>query len=228
MPRYVKIDLTGQSFHRLTAMEFLPDDSGYSKYRWRCECGVEKTINSQAVIRGFTKSCGCYQKDGLNSRKTHGQSGSGRTKTYNSWAGMMTRGEWGGHPSFEIYGAVGIRVDARWHDFVNFLDDMGERPTGTSIDRIDNTKGYFPGNCRWATRLQQALNKSNTVKVKYRGEVVAVYNLCDQLGLSKPAVRARALRRGNNYADAFRSFGIDMDHATAAARNVNLNYTDQQ
>jgi hypothetical protein len=122
---------------------------------------------------------------------------------------MMDRGEWGGHPSYANYGAKGIRVEKRWHQFENFLEDMGERPPGTSIDRIDCSVGYSRANCRWATRAEQALNTTRTVRVLHNGKVVPVALLCDSLGLSRKAIRSRAVRRGNDYVAALQSVGVE-------------------
>lgn len=210
MPKRVFNDVTGKKFGRLIAIRFVPDDSKFSKFLCKCDCGVEKIILTQALIRGLTKSCGCYQKDMRSADIKHGHSGKNRSKTYNSWAGMMDRCEWGGHPSFARYGAAGIRVDPLWHSFEAFLSDMGERPIGTSIDRIDNEKGYAPGNCRWADRRTQALNRSNTIKVIYEGEVVPVFELCERVNISKKALRSRAFRRSKDYVSALASFGINV------------------
>ena len=106
MPRTVKNDISGKKFGKLTALNFMPDDGGYAAFLFKCECGVEKRILAQSVVRGFTVSCGCFQKEeAARIKKVHGHSGLGRTKTYNSWAGMMDRCEWGGHPSYKKYGA---------------------------------------------------------------------------------------------------------------------------
>lgn len=222
MPKTVKNDITGLKFSRLLVIKFIPDESRFSSFLCLCDCGVQKVIKTQSIIRGLTKSCGCLQKEEMRSRKTHGHSGIGRTKTYNSWAGMMDRCEWGGHPSYENYGAVGIRVDKRWFSYEVFLQDMGERPEGTSIDRKDNTKGYSIENCRWATRQEQALNTSRTIKIMYKGELTIFHYLCEKLGLSKKAIHARAVRRGNDYVAALRSVGVDCDYATAAIRGIDL------
>jgi hypothetical protein len=210
MPKYAKNDLTGQTFERLSVLWFLPDSSKHSKFWCRCSCGIEKSVMAQALIGGFVKSCGCLQKESAAARKlTHGHSGKGRTKTYNSWAGMMDRCHWGGHKvSYSRYGAKGIKVDESWHSFENFYADMGNRPPKTSIDRIDNKKGYSKENCRWATRLEQALNRSTTLFVIYQGKKTPVYLLCQSLSLPAKALRARASRRGGDYVLALASFGV--------------------
>lgn len=206
-----KNDISGSRFERLVLLKFIPNNTRYAKYLCRCDCGVEKIIDKHALTNGNTLSCGCYQKDNP-SRITHGQSGKGRTKTYSSWAAMMDRCHWGGHAlMFLRYGAIGIRVAPEWHDFSKFLEDMGERLPGTSIDRIDNNKGYEPGNCRWATRQEQALNTSRTVLARHNGIETTVHELCERLGISKKALRARASRRGNDYKAAFKSMGHDVD-----------------
>lgn len=211
MTKKVKNDITGQRFSRLLAVKFVPDNSDISKFMCICDCGLEKVIHAQSLIRGLTKSCGCLQKElAANRNTTHGQSGLSRSKTYNSWAGMMDRGEWGGHPSYSRYGAVGIRVDKRWHKFENFYSDMGERPNGASIDRIDNSKGYSLLNCRWANRRDQSLNRSNTKKIIYKEEVMPVFILCENLGISHSAFRSRTVRRKGDFVLAFKSIGIDV------------------
>lgn len=84
-----------------------------------------------------------------------------RTRTYRSWQAMKERCTNPSNTSYERYGAVGVTVCARWFSsFENFLDDMGECPAGLSIDRIENSKGYEPGNCRWGTADQQSQNRS--------------------------------------------------------------------
>jgi hypothetical protein len=82
-----------------------------------------------------------------------------RKPVYRSWESMICRCTNPTHPQYASYGGRGITVCKRWRNFINFLSDMGDRPAGRTLDRIDNNKGYFPGNCRWATPLQQRLNQ---------------------------------------------------------------------
>lgn len=110
---------------------------------------------------------------------------------------------------FARYGAKGIKVAKRWMKFENFLADMGQRPNGTSLDRINNNGNYEPKNCRWATRREQSLNTSRTIFVLVDGIRQKVFEICEKEQLSIKAVRARARRRKGNYAAALRSFGLD-------------------
>src|SRR5271168_1162172 len=146
----------GTKFNKLTfsgAAERRPQDR-HLMGEWICECGKKKVIAISRVIHGASKACGC----GVSESKpnlTHGQR---YTRAYSSWSAMKYRC---GNPSskdYPRYGAAGIKVFPDWLNFENFFRDMGERPKGTTIDRIDGTKGYEPGNCRWAKIVIQNRN----------------------------------------------------------------------
>lgn len=97
-----------------------------------------------------------------------------KTPTYISWMRMRDRCNNKKHHAFGRYGGAGVRVCERWDSFVNFLEDMGERPPGTSLDRLDNSKGYCKENCRWATEVQQQRNRRTNVLVTINGQTRCV------------------------------------------------------
>jgi hypothetical protein len=108
-----------------------------------------------------TKSCGCLRREvTVSTSTTHGHAGAQkRSPEYQSWTSMLARVRATTGRRYRDYGAGGITVCERWLVFENFLADMGPRPAGTSIDRINNDGNYEPGNCRWATDSQQVANR---------------------------------------------------------------------
>lgn len=151
-------NMIGLVFGRLTVVamgERMP--SGAVRWQCRCECGRVSLVGTSHLKSGYTKSCGCLQRDVTTQRlRTHGLTG---TPTYASWVCMWERCSRESNCAYAYYGGRGIRVCDRWNEFENFLADMGIRPPGTSLDRINGDGHYEPGNCRWATRSEQALNK---------------------------------------------------------------------
>jgi hypothetical protein len=157
-------DLLGKKFGRLAVVKRV-ENNRFGKSRWRClcQCGNFCDVDGSSLIQGLTSSCGCLHLENLLQRPPalrHGHaSASDNSPTYVSWRHMWERCTNENAINFQNYGGRGITVCRRWRLFEHFLDDMGERPAGTSIDRIDSDGNYTPGNCRWATPKQQADNR---------------------------------------------------------------------
>lgn len=164
---------------------------GHIKWRFQCTCGNTKELAYSRFRMGYTRSCGCLSSDTKPNLK-HGHKGS---STYSSWTSAKDRATNPNSKDFYRYGAVGIGMHPRWLSFENFLEDMGEKPPGTSIDRIDGTKGYEPGNCRWATPMEQARNKKNLIYVVTKYGRMPLVDYAKTIGISNGAANLR-LKRG--------------------------------
>lgn len=155
-------DLTGLRFGRLLVTVRVPRQVGDGPHaRWEavCDCGVRKVVNASDLKHRGTVSCGCYRAEmPPPNTLTHGHARA-RSATYNTWDSMVQRTTNPRNPNWPYYGGRGITVCDRWRTFASFLADMGERPAGLTLDRVDNDRGYEPGNCRWATKSEQQRNQ---------------------------------------------------------------------
>ncbi len=115
-------------------------------------------------------------------------------REYRSWVGLRERCLNKNHHAFADYGGRGIAVCDRWAGrdcFANFFNDMGQRPVGFSIDRIDVDGDYSPENCRWSSKKEQSRNRRNTIYVEYRGKTVSISEAIEDSGLYPALVHSR-------------------------------------
>lgn len=157
-------------FTRLTIHSEPIRKGRYIYFKCVCDCGIEKTVEKNALVTGRTKSCGCLNKELTSKRftKTDGFS----TKypgEFGSYRAMLTRCYNEKHPTYKNYGARGITVCDRWNpsaggSFQNFMEDMGVRPKRMSLERNEVNCNYSPENCCWDTTSRQAFNKRLNTK----------------------------------------------------------------
>jgi hypothetical protein len=191
LPKFV--DISGEKFHRLTVLSRAANAGVATQWLCLCDCGKTTIVRAHKLKSGHSKSCGCWNteqavRNGQANRK-HGHAiHSHRDLTYSTWGSMKDRCR----PSYKAaknYHDRGISVCPRWSEsFESFLQDMGVRPQGTTLDRIDVNGNYEPGNCRWATAKEQQNNRRNTNYLKIKGVKIAAMMAAQELGVSKTAM----------------------------------------
>lgn len=188
------IDITGQRFGRLLVVSFSYMKNRHAFWNCLCDCGNECQIRGGRLRNGDTKSCGCFQiEQSIKRNCTNGLSYHPLRKMYQS---MITRCYNPNVKDYHNYGGRGITVCARWRDsFANFLEDMGERPEGYTLDRIDNDGSYSPENCRWASLLQQGNNKRSNRFLLYNGKNLTMQQWSTLTGINKVTI-SRRIRSG--------------------------------
>lgn len=185
-------DLTGKSFNHLTAVKFSRMHKAQSFWIFRCSCGELKEVRSSHAISGQIKSCGCSTSEMMAAAKTrHGYwAGGAGSPEHSAWTLAKTRCHQPNNQAFKDYGARGITMCSRWRSgegrksgFECFIADMGDRPSPQhSLDRIDNSKGYEPENCRWATKSQQQRNTRSNRIVVFNGQEMCVAEAIEAAG----------------------------------------------
>jgi len=188
------IDITNQQFARLTVWG--PIERQGKRVMWLCECicGKMTKVIGHELRSGHTKSCGCLKHD-TKSNYIHGRSKI--TPEWRAWCAIRSRCTNSNLFQWKDYGGRGIKVCDRWIEaFENFYADMGQRPSSHhSIERRDNDGNYTPENCFWATRIEQANNKSNVPKYTFQDKTQTLPDWCRELHLDRRKIYTR-LRMG--------------------------------
>ncbi|MGB3797600.1 MAG: hypothetical protein WA957_15010 [Alteraurantiacibacter sp.] len=189
-----RLELTGQQFGDWTVIEKHPESKhGHSRWVCRCSCGVVRVVFGNNLTRDKTVSCG-------HEARTAGGLWASYTSEYGTWGQMLKRCGDPANPAYHHYGGRGIYVCERWHDstegaFENFIADMGQRPQGCQIDRIDNDGPYSPENCRWVTPIENSHNSTSVRLIEFQGKVLPIAEWARELGFS-PRVLYMRLRNG--------------------------------
>jgi hypothetical protein len=159
----------------------------------QCDCGALTRVTLNNLRSGHTASCGCLRSEVGDKIATHGHARkSGVNRTYAIYRDMRTRCENPKYREFHLYGGRGITVCERWKNgYEFFLADMGERPTGMSLERKRVNEGYSPDNCKWATDEEQANNKRNNVFIEFEGRRMTIAQWSRELGLKAGTVYFR-------------------------------------
>ncbi|WP_454751671.1 hypothetical protein [Cupriavidus necator] len=198
--------IVGNTYGYLTVVARAERKSGKRpRIYWSCVCKCGKTtvVEASNLKAGAVKSCGCIHKERVVAAV--GKHGAIGTPEYVAWGHMKSRCYNTANPDYPNWGGRGIRVCDRWREsFVEFLADMGPRPDGMTIERMDNDGDYEPGNCRWATRREQARNTRRSRYLTVSGVTRTVAEWCEKTGMSERMVRRR-LDRGWS---AMRALGI--------------------
>lgn len=187
------INLKGRVFGRLKIVKYSGISNKNATWECVCECGARTTAYACHLKSGRMVSCGCHRREVLREKaKTHGLS---RTPTYIVWKSMMQRCRDPKSSSYANYGGRGVSICKRWLRFENFLEDMGVRPPGLSLERKDNDGNYSKSNCRWATAIDQANNTRRNRFVSRYGKRLTVAQWERELGVRSGLIQLR-LQRG--------------------------------
>ncbi|SDH10548.1 hypothetical protein SAMN05216466_107116 [Paraburkholderia phenazinium] len=198
------VDMAGQRFGRLLVLSRAATPShvsnqGRAYWLCACDCGEESVVSGKSLRTDKTRSCGCLIADAAKVHaRVHGHARPGsHTRTYHTWQAMRRRCLQEKDSHFAEYGGRGITICERWNSFERFLEDMGERPAGLSLDRYPDVNGnYEPGNCRWATIKEQNENKRNSLAYEFKGRRLSLKDWAKETGIGYATLRDRIRNRG--------------------------------
>ena len=188
------IDMTGKRFSRLLVLRQADRKNGKVHWLCKCDCGKETIVHGTKLRNGHTKSCGCLQKDTISEiRKTHGHS---RTPLYVRWTGIKQRCLNENHTSYNRYGGKGIHICEQWLDYEVFKEwaERNNYKPELELDRIDNSKGYNPENCRWVSKKMNSQNRDSKVMLSENTLTVTIKRLAKENSLTYTCLMSRYYR----------------------------------
>lgn len=192
----------GMKFNRLTVIKIVRHGSNITTdCLCRCDCGATKVMKLTNVTAGLSKSCGCWLREFKRANFKHGMS---ETREFHTWLGMHRRVDNPNDAKYYRYGGRGIKICDRWrHSFTYFYKDMGPKPDGMSLGRIDNDADYCPSNCRWETQKQQASNRRTSRFVEVDGERMTFQEAIRRTGSNDKYLRTHLSIASECYAHGF-------------------------
>ena len=187
------VNLTGEVFGRLEVISFAGhSSSGCRQWKCKCVCGNIVVVIAKNLRKGNTKSCGCFKLDRV---ITHGACLDGKvSRSYGTWRSMKQRCYNPKCNEYHNYGFRGVVMCERWlgeDGFIHFLSDMGEKPKGLTLERINNNGNYGPDNCKWATQKEQNSNKRTNRLTTYKGETKTTTQWSEVIGCNKVTLAYR-------------------------------------
>lgn len=196
--------MVNKKFSKLTVLRRAKNSTnGSARWDCSCDCGNIVTVSGVDLRTGHTKSCGCFR---FEVSRRHGHSTRVRkTSEYRSWQAMIHRVTNPRGKSYRNYGGKGITIDPLWRmDFINFLSDMGTKPSPEyELERLDNSIGYHKNNCVWSTRYEQSRNTTKNQFVTFNGQRLCLTDACTASGVSYGSVRSTRYRQKVNTQTAF-------------------------
>ena len=195
----------GNQYGRLTVVRRAASVKGKTLWVCQCSCGELHETSGDNLRRGKVKSCGCYRLSGdYMVKHGHGSYARGISPTYTSWQEMKKRCDNPHSISYKNYGGRGISYPKEWSKFENFLADMGEKPEGTSLDRINVEEPYSKENCKWSNRLEQSNNRRSVHLIEYNGKTQSLACWCRELEIPYSRTYNRLTVQGKAFEEAIK------------------------
>jgi hypothetical protein len=208
-----KLNLLNKKFGKLTVIGIskIRRSGNHVYFTCKCECGNNSNVRGTLLNRGKTIQCqDCANKSLHANNKTHGMFG---TSTYHVWIGMKERCCNPQNCNYHNYGLRGITVCKKWKaSFQEFLKDMGVKPYGLSLERINNNKGYSPANCKWATTKEQSYNRRTNVYIEHNGDKMILIDWARRLNTGATSIK-QMLRRGKSFQEVIDFYTLKKDAA---------------